>query len=70
MIYETIWRGKWLADGAESIDEMIEALASEIVRLRDMKEAGVILEGSVEDDYATLTTSDENVGKRFGMEEA
>ena len=60
-MFETTWRAKWLADGAKTIEEMAEALESEAARLRELAAAGVELADEVEDDYASLTTTDADV---------
>jgi len=49
-----IIRGKWLYDGCNTIDEMIERLRREITLLEDLKREGWVLEHKVEDDYAYM----------------
>jgi hypothetical protein len=50
---------------------MIESLRAAADELGEMKQAGVVLEqdGGVGDDYACLTTTNEEVAERFGFEE-
>lgn len=48
------WRCKWTCDGAKSIDDMIAKLQAAIESLRKYKHDGWVLEGEVDDDYATL----------------
>lgn len=50
----SILRGKWIYDGSNSIDEMIEALQREITLLNDLKNDGWILREKVSDDHAVL----------------
>ena len=69
MLYETTWRSKGLTDGAETIDEMIGKLQSTVEELKQMRDAGITLEGCVGDDYGTLVTEDPEVAKQFGLEE-
>lgn len=47
-------RGKWLFDGAQSIDDMIDRLLDEVERLRRFKRAGYRLVGEVRDDHGAL----------------
>jgi dsDNA-specific endonuclease/ATPase MutS2 len=67
-MYERTWRAKGLADGCENLDEIIEALETEAAELKQMRQEGVVLSGPVEDDYATLTTEDDEVAARQGFE--
>jgi hypothetical protein len=50
--YSLIWRNKFLTVSAQSIDDMIEGPESALSELREMRDAGVFLEGGAEDDYA------------------
>lgn len=70
MLYELIWRNKWLTAEAHSLDDMINALQDAADDLRAMKARGVVLAdtGTVCDDYAYLETSDPEVAKEFGFE--
>jgi hypothetical protein len=56
----SILRGKWIYDGSNSIDEMIEALQREIALLEDLKQDGWVLQEKVMDDYAYLMKDDDN----------
>ncbi len=67
--YYLTWRNKFLTLGAQTIDDMIEGLESAAQELREMRSAGVVLDGGAEDDYAHFVTSDPAVAKRFGFEE-
>lgn len=68
--YVMTWRNKFLTVDATSLDDMISTLDGAVEELKQMKAAGVYLvnDGSVGDDYATLTTNDKEVAARFGME--
>lgn len=70
--YETWWRNKYLTVDAKSIGKMAANLDRAAKSLREMEAAGVKLDrdSGVEDDYATLYTTDAAVAKRFGMQEA
>ncbi len=50
----SILHGRWIYDGSNSIDEMIEALEKEIALLKDLKEDGWVLQEQVMNDYAIL----------------
>ncbi len=67
MRYTGTWRAKGLADGAESIDQLIQGVEDELFQLRAMRIDGVGLAAPVEDDYATLTTDDPKVAERYGF---
>ncbi len=66
--YFMFWRNKFLTVHAQTIDEMIDGLASAVSELREMRDAGVVLEGGAEDDYAYLVTSDPAVAEKYGFE--
>lgn len=66
--YYLIWRNKFLTINAKTIDDMIDILSSATEELKEMRDAGVVLDGGQEDDYAHLVTSNEEVAKRFDME--
>jgi len=63
--FETTWRAKWLADGAKTIEQMAEALEAEAMHLRELAAAGVELADEVNDDYASLTTTDPDVAAKY-----
>jgi hypothetical protein len=67
--YVLLWRNKFLAVDAKSIDDMIETLSSAADALRRMKADGVTLdpEGGTGDDYASFTTTDADVAKKYDM---
>ena len=52
--HNTILRGKWVYDGSESIDDMIECLQREIKLLTDLKKDGWYVTHKVNDDYAFI----------------
>lgn len=68
--YEMTWRNKGLTDGAKSIDDMERTLRSCADHLAEMSKAGIRLrvDSGIEDDYATLVTTDPQVAKKFGLE--
>lgn len=43
MHYELIWRNKYLTDGAQTIDDMINLLQAAVDDLKSMKAQGVTL---------------------------
>jgi hypothetical protein len=51
---DIIIRGKWMMDGADSIDEAIEMLQNEIEGLKAYKEEGWELQEPIRDDYGFL----------------
>jgi len=63
--FETTWRAKWLADGGKTIEQMAEALEAEAMHLRELAAAGVELADEVNDDYASLTTTDPDVAAKY-----
>jgi hypothetical protein len=69
MMYEITLRNKFLCTHTSTIGEFIEALEDHVALLKEMREAGVVLEADgVGDDYACFTTTDVRVAERFGME--
>lgn len=68
----TIWRNKFLTTEATSLDEMIDILKDAVRTLEAMRADGVTLdpEGGTGDDYAYLVTTDPNVAKKYGLEDA
>jgi hypothetical protein len=67
-VFETTWRAEWLADDAQTIEEMAEALEAEAAHLRELAAAGVELADVVQDDYAFLTTTDPEVAAKYEFE--
>lgn len=66
-IYLGIVRGKFIFDGAKSIDDMVDSLVEEINNLRKMKTAGIRLKEEVDQDHANLITDDPEVAREFGF---
>jgi len=69
--YTSVWRNKWLTEGAKSIEEMSAVLRKAADLLDEMAKAGVTLyaeSGGMEDDYAPLVTTDAAAAKKFGFE--
>lgn len=50
--HSCIIKGRWIYDGSNSIDEMIEVLQREIALLEDMKQDGWVLKEKVMNDCA------------------
>ena len=67
--YETIWRAKGIADGAQTVDHIIGALLEAVEGLRAMQEDGIELSGEVQDDYAFLRTTDPAIAEKHGLQE-
>ncbi len=55
---DTILRGKWIYDGCNSIDDMIQRLHEEITLLEDLKREGWYLVDEVENDYACFRVAE------------
>jgi len=56
--HSCVLRGKWIYDGSNTIDNMIEALQREIALLTDLKNDGWELANTVDDDHAFLVKVD------------
>lgn len=65
--YTGIIRGKWIMDGSKTIDEMVDNLIEQVNELRAMRDAGIVLDSEVDDDYAHISTDDPKVAKQFGL---
>ena len=65
--YHLTWSNKLLTSDAKSINEMIDNLEFAVEQLREMRDAGVVLDGSAEDDYAVLITNDPKIADRYGF---
>ena len=50
----TILRGKWMLDGASTLDEVIERLEDRILAVRALKAKGWRLTNTIDDDYGFL----------------
>ena len=69
-VYELLWRNKWLTSEAKSFDEMISMLRVAADELEAMQRDGVQLDlerGGMEDDYASLTTTDHVIAEKYGF---
>lgn len=66
--FNTLFRCKWLVDGSRSLPEMATKLEETAKRLREMGEAGIRLDGEVQDDYAELVTDDPAVAEKYGLQ--
>jgi hypothetical protein len=69
MRYESIFRCKWLGDGSETLSEIAEKLEQEIVLLKQMEADGIVMEATMEDDYAFLVTENEEIAKKYSFYE-
>jgi hypothetical protein len=67
-MFEVTLRAKWLADGAKTLEQIAEALEAEAAHLRELAVAGVELADLVEDDCASLTTTDPEVAAKCEFE--
>ena len=65
--YHLTWRNKFLTNDAKSINDMIDNLEFAVEQLREMRDAGVVLDGGAEDDYAVLVTDEPKIADRFGF---
>lgn len=65
--YHLTWRNQFLTNDAKSINDMIDSLEFAVEQLREMRDAGVVLDGSAEDDYAVLITDDPKIADRYGF---
>lgn len=67
--YKAIWRNKWPAAEAKTLDEMIVRLREAADELEAMRKDGVTLDpaGGTADDYAILVTSDPAIAKKYDM---
>ena len=69
-MYTMTWRNKWLTAEAKSIDDMIATYAATLKLFEEMRDDGVVLlEGGMEDDYATLATKHRKVAKKYEFNE-
>ncbi|NEP45614.1 MAG: hypothetical protein F6K35_42950 [Okeania sp. SIO2H7] len=65
--YHLTWRNKFLTNDAKSINDMIDSLEFAVEQLREMRDAGVVLDGGAEEDYAVLITDNPKIADRFGF---
>ncbi len=65
--YHLTWRNKFLTNDAKSINDMIDNLEFAVEQLREMRDAGVVLDGGAEDDYAVLITEEPKIADRYGF---
>lgn len=69
MKYQTTIRGKWLMDGATTLDEAAERLESYAAQLREMAADGIELVDEITDDYGTIGTNDSELAQTYEFEE-
>ena len=58
------------AEGASTLDEVIEAFEAAITQLREMATAGVTLDGPVHHGHIVLRARDAETAQRFNMTRA
>lgn len=68
MTYEYLGYLKYLAEGAPRLEDVAVALEGEAGRLRAMAAAGLELSHVVDGGYLLVTTDDEELARRFGMQ--
>ena len=70
MLYELIWRNKYLTANAKTIDEMIQALHGAADDLRTLQSKGVTLSGESDmaGDFAYLITDDPTLAAEYGFD--
>lgn len=68
-LYRLLHRNKFLTLEAKSIDDFIETFEKELLKLKEWKRRGVILDPASNtcDDYAEFITNDPEVAKVFGF---
>jgi hypothetical protein len=64
--YTQTWTFSW-AEGASTLEEVIEALQQAIMQLREMANAGVTLDGPVREGHIVLSARDAETALRFNM---
>lgn len=64
--YTQTWTFSW-AEGARTLEEVIEALQQAIMQLREMANAGVTLDGPVREGHIVLSARDAETARRFNM---
>ncbi len=69
--YWTLWTGRCLAQGVETVAELADVVAREAALIREMRDAGVAADPDmvVSDKDIALVTRDPAVAARFGLEE-
>lgn len=68
--YEQFWAIKYLADGCETIEEIVDIIRDQAATLDEMSKAGVQLQDTVDGGHFVLTTEDAKVAERFDMQES
>jgi hypothetical protein len=70
MSYELIWRNKYLAANATSLDEMIQALQNAVEELTILRVKGVTLsaESDMAGDFAYLVTDDPAIANEYDFD--
>jgi hypothetical protein len=64
--YTQTWIFSW-AEGARTLEEVIEALQQAITQLREMANAGVTLDGPVREGHIVLRARDAETALGFNM---
>jgi len=67
VIYESFWANKWLIDGCKTLLEMAVGLEAAAKELREYHEAGVYLEGEVDNGMVDLYVKDKAVADKYGF---
>ena len=56
-------RGKWMLDGCETLDEVIETLGALQASFKKLKAEGYELNGPIEDDYGFISKKSKDASK-------
>ena len=69
--YVMIWRNKWLTSEAKTVDEILAIYLGTANHFEQMIRDGVVLDnnGSLDDDYAQLVTTDPKIAEKYGFVE-
>lgn len=67
LVYETVWRSKWLTDGAETMADVARMLRESADEVERMAADGVTLRAEVQDDYGFMVTTDPVIAKKYSM---
>jgi hypothetical protein len=66
-----LWRSRWNASNAKSLDDLLETLTDAVEQLQVMKADGVALDpaGETSDGHVRLVTGNPSVAAKYGMED-